>query len=214
MTPSNETASPLIKPTIGRKVWFHPNGMKESAAGKPVDVFVKEQPLDATVVCVWGDRLVNLGVIDHGGAVHSIRSCPFRHPNDPVPGGYYCEWMPFQTGQAKAQAIAQQHAIPSGEVDLEKAIVLAGAGEFARLTPAHIEAQIVGEYFHVPPDTFLTLCMLTLRNGFTVIGESACASPENFNAEIGQRVARENARAKIWVLEGYLLRERLAAAKR
>lgn len=52
--------------------------------------------------------------------------------------------------------------------------------------------------------------MLTLRNGYHVTGESAAASPENFNEEIGRKIARENARAKIWPLEGYALRTRLA----
>ncbi|KHF78430.1 MULTISPECIES: Gp49 family protein [unclassified Acinetobacter] len=55
----------------------------------------------------------------------------------------------------------------------------------------------------------LTFCVIILKNGFTVTGESACASPENFNAEIGRKVAYENARNKIWALEGYLLKEKL-----
>lgn len=80
-----------------------------------------------------------------------------------------------------------------------------------RLNPAHIDAQITGEAFYVFPGTTMTVCCLTLRNGFQVIGESAAASPENFNAEIGQKIARDNARNKIWALEGYLLRSRLAA---
>lgn len=78
-----------------------------------------------------------------------------------------------------------------------------------RVTPALIDGTIVAEDYHVFPGTMLTVCCLTLRNGFTVTGESACASPENFNAEIGQKIARENARNKIWALEGYLLRQRL-----
>jgi hypothetical protein len=76
-----------------------------------------------------------------------------------------------------------------------------------RISLAHIEGVIVSEYYHVPPGTTLTLCVLTLRNGFTVVGESACASPENFNEELGHKIARDNALNKIWVLEGYLLRE-------
>lgn len=60
------------------------------------------------------------------------------------------------------------------------------------------------------PLGLLTFCVLVLRNGFTVTGESACASPENFNAEIGKRIARENAVAKIWPLMGYELRSKLA----
>lgn len=78
-----------------------------------------------------------------------------------------------------------------------------------RVTPARIEEVIAAEYFHVPPGTTLTLCVLTLTNGFTVTGESACASPENFNAELGERIARDNAKNKIWALEGYALRNSL-----
>lgn len=60
----------------------------------------------------------------------------------------------------------------------------------------------------------LTFCVLVLRNGFTVTGESACASPENFDAEIGRKIARQNAVQKIWPLMGYELRSRLADAAR
>jgi len=60
------------------------------------------------------------------------------------------------------------------------------------------------------PLNLLTFCVLVLRNGFTVTGESACASPENFNAEIGRKIARENAVNKVWPLMGYALREKLA----
>jgi len=78
-----------------------------------------------------------------------------------------------------------------------------------RLTPALIDAEIKSEDYHVFGGTALTVCCLTLQNGFTVTGESACASPENFNTEIGQKIAKQNARDKIWALEGYLLREKL-----
>lgn len=78
----------------------------------------------------------------------------------------------------------------------------------ARLTPADLEAVIVDTQFLRPSGT-LTICVLTLRNGCKVTGESACVSPENFNEAIGQKVARENAVRKIWELEGYLLLERL-----
>ncbi|WP_429269016.1 Gp49 family protein [Paraburkholderia sp. EB58] len=101
-----------------------------------------------------------------------------------------------------------------------------------RVTPASIDALIIDELYFtayeasigqdVSPQErplvamqahgLLTFCVLTLRNGFTVTGESACASPENFNAEIGRKIARENARAKVWPLEGYLLKQRLADA--
>ena len=93
-----------------------------------------------------------------------------------------------------------------------------------RITPTHIDAQIVGEYWGRASDLFpdhpyhasletLTIAVLVLKNGFTVIGESACASPENYDAEIGSKIARENARQKIWALEGYALKTRLHEAK-
>jgi hypothetical protein len=80
-----------------------------------------------------------------------------------------------------------------------------------RLNPDMIDATIVSEQYHVFSGTTLTVCALTLRNGYIVTGESAAASPENFDQSIGRKIARENARNKIWALEGYLLRERLAA---
>ena len=99
-----------------------------------------------------------------------------------------------------------------------------------RVTPADIEAAILGEHYFTaeegaqgalakerpdlgmenPTLALLTFCVLTLRNGFTVTGESACASPENFNAEIGRRVAREHAVNKISPLLGYALKDKLA----
>ena len=79
-----------------------------------------------------------------------------------------------------------------------------------RLTPEMIDAAIVGEAYYVFPGTTLTVCCLSLRNGYQVTGESAAASPENFDKMLGQKIARENARNKIWALEGYLLRSKLA----
>lgn len=78
-----------------------------------------------------------------------------------------------------------------------------------RLTPAHIDGQIISEAYHVFPGTTLTVCALTLRNGFHVTGERAAASPTNFDKEIGRKIARDNARSKIWALEGYMLRSKL-----
>jgi N4 Gp49/Sf6 Gp66 family protein len=80
-----------------------------------------------------------------------------------------------------------------------------------RVNPERIDAQILAEQYHVFPGTSLTVCALTLKNGFQVTGESASASPENFDAELGRKIARSHARSKIWALEGYLLRSKLAA---
>lgn len=78
-----------------------------------------------------------------------------------------------------------------------------------RLTPALIDAAIKSEDYHIFPGTTLTVCALTLQNGFIVTGESAAASPANFDVELGRKIARDNARNKIWALEGYLLRQKL-----
>lgn len=97
-----------------------------------------------------------------------------------------------------------------------------------RVTPADIEANIRAETYFTAFDGFmaddrdmavqdadalklLTFCVLVLRNGFTVTGESACASPENFDAEVGRKIARQNAVQKIWPLMGYELRSKLVA---
>ena len=96
----------------------------------------------------------------------------------------------------------------SNEKDIEKEIQEKGLNA-PRLTPQRIDDAIKSEQYHVFPGTTLTVCALELRNGFIVTGESAAASPENFDREIGRKIARENARNKIWMLEGYLLKNKL-----
>jgi len=78
-----------------------------------------------------------------------------------------------------------------------------------RLTPDTIESVILAEQYYRFPHTTVTVCCLTLRNGYNVIGEAAAVSAENFDAEIGQKVARQHAKDKIWALEGYLLKQKL-----
>lgn len=119
--------------------------------------------------------------------------------------------------------------IDSGMVpqSTEQAIVAAGANVAPRVTPERIAGLIAGEFYLRVSDYDLgcgyhvgtsdaeklkqhTVCILTLRNGFTVVGiNEGPVSPQNFDAELGRRYARENAMAKIWLLEGYLLRQRL-----
>jgi hypothetical protein len=97
-----------------------------------------------------------------------------------------------------------------------------------RITPDDIAANISSEHYFTAADgirgandlecesgdplTLLTFCVIELRNGFTVTGESACASPENFDAEIGRKIARQNAVAKIWPLLGFSLKQKLHEA--
>lgn len=89
----------IIKPTIGRRVWYRPNGTN----GLAMAVHDNIQPMDAGIVYVWGDRMVNLDVTDHNGNHHAIPSVTLYQEGDPLPTGAYCEWMPFQKGQATKQ---------------------------------------------------------------------------------------------------------------
>lgn len=93
-------------------------------------------------------------------------------------------------------------------MSVEKEIIEKGLTA-PRVTPEHIEDAIVSTASHVFPGTTVTVVVLTLRNGFNVVGHSACASPENFDAELGIRIARDDAKQKIWALEGYLLKQYL-----
>lgn len=78
-----------------------------------------------------------------------------------------------------------------------------------RVTPEQVDVMIEYESYHRFNATNVVVCCLTLRNGFNVVGHSACASDENFDMEIGMKIAKENARSKIWELEGYLLRQKI-----
>ena len=95
--------------------------------------------------------------------------------------------------------------------DIEQEIVNKGLTA-PRITPDRIDEVIAKMDSHVFKGSQLTVVCLTLNNGFTVTGESACASPENFDAEIGMKIALENAKQKIWALEGYLLKQKLHEA--
>ena len=77
-----------------------------------------------------------------------------------------------------------------------------------RVTSADIDAAIVEEEYRVFFDR-ATVCCLTLKNGFTVTGESAVVDPRNFDKGLGRRIAKDHARDKVWQLEGYLLQQRL-----
>ncbi|MBK1613371.1 hypothetical protein CKO44_07795 [Rubrivivax gelatinosus] len=111
--------------------------------------------------------------------------------------------------------------------DIEADIKAAGADRAPRVTIEDVHAAIASEHYFTADDgewgasrhankpkhpqlSLLTFCVIVMRNGFTVTGESACASPENFRPEIGRKLAREKAIDKVWSLLGYGLRERLA----
>lgn len=99
--------------------------------------------------------------------------------------------------------------ISASEAAIEAELKIKGLNA-PHLTPADIDHAIVGEDYHVFPGTTVTVCALKLRNGFVVVGDSVAPTPENFDAAIGRRIARDAARNKIWTLEGYRLRSKLS----
>jgi hypothetical protein len=267
--PGVEKESAVIKPTVGRVVWYRPFE-HDDMAGVSGD-----QPLAAIVAHVWSDSCVNLAVFDANGVAHSRTSVLLVQDGEPKPAAGFCEWMPYQKGQAaKTEAVEKQladvgtHAkLTDGDIE---AMIQATGKTAPRITPADIEANIAGEFYINPHDAtldalrfqflmddhgdaeirgkvrtihermgvmstaavrneidemmaipgedttplrLLTFCVLVLRNGFTVTGQSACVSPENFDAEIGRRVAREDAIRQVWPLMGYALAEKLRGAQ-
>jgi len=108
--------------------------------------------------------------------------------------------------------------------DIEEELIAKGKVA-PRVTAAEVWATVDKEYYFTAsngaagagylidrgsPLGLLTFCVLVLKNGFTVIGTSACASPENFDPDIGKKIAKQNAVNEIWPLLGYALRTKLA----
>ena len=145
----------MITPTNGRQVWFHPNGSLP-------DLAYMGLALAATVVHVWSDRCVNLQVLDANGVAHRVTSVTLLQDTDAPPlVGPYAEWMPFQKGQAKAQAaqsdtpdyvqrmIEERQALATKVIKLGEFISPAGAPDrsiFSQLL--HIEQRLLIEQFN------------------------------------------------------------------
>jgi len=161
--------------------------------------------------------------------------------HSPQPGGYYVVYADGYKSYSPASAFEEGYTPVSVEpkASIEQEIQAKGLTA-PRVTPADIEAEVVREFYFtafegvdgavaamssnseamvlvdadLAPLRLLTFCILALRNGFTVTGESACASPENFDPEIGRKVARQAARDKLWPLLGFRLRDQLHARER
>ena len=116
--------------------------------------------------------------------------------HEPQPGGYYVVYADGYASWSPAEAFEQ------GYTRVTDASEAPG-----KLTPEDVEAAIVDEQYHVFPCTTMTVCCLTLYNGFTAVGESACVRVADFNAEIGRRIAREKAMATVWQVLGFRNRE-------
>ena len=222
--------TPVIKPTVGRKVWYRNNGSMQKlprADGKVShpEFCGIEQPMDATVIFVHGSRMVNLDITDHVGQRFVATSVPLLQDGDAIPDlGCYCEWMPYQQGQARKDAAGEKPTpaacstlpvVDPGPDSLEREIQAKAGnrweqGQAPRVTMDMVNAQIVGETYTVLPSGRVTVCELTLKNGFTVRGESAVVFIENNVPQTGREIARKNAVDQIWPLLGFRLRDELA----
>lgn len=206
--------------TVGQTGTFHPS----VGGGKPER---------AKVVHVWSDTCVNLVTESEGTPTSVLIMAPGQ-----ACAGYYFVPDAVDTIEAEIQAkgltaarvtpadieanIASEHYFTAADGFRLRWLLEDHPMHETRASVYQIASSVnVRSYastctgIDVHADTpqalaQLTFCVLVLRNGFTVTGESACASPENFDAEVGRKIARQNAVAKIWPLMGYELRSRLA----
>lgn len=168
-------------------------------------------------------------------ALHLLQTIESERPRWPPPP----RWIDPTTSPPPVATASNGNTIKRprmNDAQIEQTIQAKGLTA-PRVTPADIEANIVSEHYFTAGDGFagaasmdlpesgetpvieppmqlelLTFCVLILKNGFTVTGESACASPENFDAELGRKIARTNAISKVWPLMGYEMRSRLATS--
>lgn len=234
------TTPEIITPTIGRKVWYrHDGGRTTDINGGQVNVVsYGDQPMDATVIYVWHDRMVNLRITDHAGNTFALSSVNLVQQGDVTPNYRYCEWMPYQKGQAAKAVATALPVMDPGPDSLEREIQ-AKANKGPRVTPAALQAEIVSEFYFTAFDGvvgaaanvktsspfamveydekaepglhLLTFCVLVLRNGAKVVGINYGAiDPAQHSAERGRQEARAQAVDKVYELLGFRLRDELA----
>lgn len=213
----------MIKPTVGRVVWYWPT-VEEVRDLKLANSW--EQPLAATIAYVHSDRTVNLSVVDHIGQSFgrtNVVLLSVAEGTKAAPG--YAQWMPYQKGQAaKTEAPVDALTALLGSITQRQAdpVPMSAA---PRVTLEHIESLIESERYFTAANGAaaagytmqsddddmrrLTFCVLALRNGFTITGQSIPQVGAEFGAERGRKQARENAISQIWPLELYLLKQRL-----
>ena len=106
--------------------------------------------------------------------------------------------------EAAAVAVAPRVSLADIEASIEREIYFTG-GDVARM----YDAATAGDQRPVHPASLecLTICIVVMKNGYTVIGKSAPASPENFNVALGQKFAREDCVRQLWPLLGFALRQ-------
>lgn len=190
----------MNKPALGDRVVFYPAAVQGG---------VPPMPCEGMVIHVWSDSCVNLACEDETQPT-SVLYKP-QGSKTPPPSGYYCE--------------------PLAAVDPVELEIQAKGLTAPRVTPADVEAVIASENYFSAGDgidgaamrvrreragdcgalELVTICVLVLRNGTKIVGvNEGPVSPENFDADIGRKLARRKATDQIWPLLGYELRSDLA----
>jgi hypothetical protein len=214
-----------ITPTIGRIVWYRGEDGNIRAA-----IVTAVHSNFSLNLYVFGSNKMDSDCCCKDNVTHAD---PEQEPGC-FPSWH---WMPYQKQQAASRAsvgtasgsttIGANLAQAGSDAAIEQQIQAKGKTA-PRVTPLALQDNILREHYFTAGDgvmharrdegfvadprgplQLLTFCVLVLQNGFTVTGESACASPENFDAEIGRQVARENAMQKVWPLMGYALKQQL-----
>lgn len=188
-----------IEPTVGRIVHFYD--------------FNASGPYAAIITAVLAADLIRVHAFDVTDGIRGSNDVSMTvrlvQAGDVAPAGeaYAC-WMPYQTGQAaKAEALEKQ---VEARAALEPA-VLQRIAPRSKVTPADLDAEIAaGTVAYTRIGRTTTHCMITLVNGFSVTGESACVDPANFDEQMGREIAFKNAREKLWPLLGFRLADRRA----
>lgn len=121
----------MIVPTVGRKVWYRP-----SAADKAGNFGMKTAgiaPLDATIIAVWGDRCINIGVVDIAGKPFFVSSAVMHQEGDEFPKdangdliGGHAEWMPYQVGQAAKVGSSTPFSLVPPELNVTSGVLVPG----------------------------------------------------------------------------------------
>lgn len=191
-----------ITPTVGRVVYFNPNGMQLASDFRaPRD----GEPLAAIVAAVLPNGVhLNLSVIDALGQHHAVTSVPLVQEGQPEPeAGPFAYWMPYQLAQAGIKPMTPPAPVPAAP---------ASAGQGPSVNAVRIDALVASltyETAHVP-GTNTDVATARLPGGFVVcVGENHCLSTADYDADLGRKYAIEDAerkaRAKLWEFEGYAL---------
>lgn len=157
---------------------------------------------------IEGNRLYQKG--DDEAFIEVPHDYIAKHPlNQP---GYYVRYEDgyesFSPKAAFEAGYARIGHTERGVMSDEDAESVLSKSPGARVTKEYIESRITDIAYIVVPNTTVTIAHIELDNGFSVRGESACVDPKNFNQELGEKYAYENAFEKLWQLFGFLLAEK------